>query len=201
MGQRFQVVIKYLENEYIEGKSVSIVKRAMYHNQWCYGRLPIFALSRIVQFHVNAREEYKLNKEQGIYIRDFVRTIQDLMSVDYRRGSIQNFFLLDDSEYGMDSSDNNDGWLLLDFTKEDSIYYSFIAGDETLGLSYDKERAYTPINANKYFNYYKFNQISYYRNNGESEKNINEWLEEIREAIKIINNNTVLLDLIKRMGA
>jgi hypothetical protein len=153
MGQRHQLIVKYNEITYKKGEKISEIKKVCFHNQWCFGRLPIFYLSSIADFNSNQTDiKYELNNSEFIRY-NLLDIIQKLWGASPRFGIVNNNTDFNCGDIGMLETDNNNGWTLLDLTRDDAIYYCFIAGCEEEDKDTYEKLSFRPLTGKEYHSF------------------------------------------------
>lgn len=193
MGQRHQTLIRYRNREVKDNDEINI---CTIHNQNGYGRLPIYALGKIAMFNKhNTRTEKvaknfrSLTDDTCCYI-DKIQTILSLISTDYIDGLISSYRRYadegEDEFVPMGYCDNNDGFLLIDLTKDShKIHYAFVSGDCDWDSTV-KETKYKVIDGKTYFKYYK----SWYENYD----NADDIYKRVDDFLKFIDENCILMN-------
>ena len=148
MGQRHQIF--YLDDQ----------RQFVYHNQWCYGTLPLRLVKRVIDYQTKTDDTIRLGYNTD---REMVRAI---ISCDPSKGFYSNSFDVtdehkrDDHIY-LDAGDNNDGITIIIANKDSKqIAYCFMFIDSTkyyeafVPLSaYEYVRAYYEPNDQKWTNW------------------------------------------------
>jgi len=156
MGQRSQIIAKYN----VGGKP----KRVMLYNQWLYGEFFGRAFKNILDYEKGALESVKLSTDD---VYDFESRLMGIVNVDIKNGVFRGFHN-EGARHGMEDMDNNNGWLLLDFTG-DTPKYGFVGGYEELAEIHpddeDFELDYKIVDYATYWGYSAKSTIDYRREN------------------------------------
>lgn len=151
MGQRHQIYIFHHMAK--EDKPTCTA----FHNQWCYGSLPLRHVQRLARYQKAADKYSRLSSDSYESQAD---KLQAILSCDPRDGFFQNHMditsevKLDNGSIDPDMGDNNDGITIIYIPKNSKrIKYCFMninCGDSTIS----KAPVKVPLNANAYAHLY-----------------------------------------------
>jgi hypothetical protein len=151
MGQRHQIYCFY----YARGKdNKQELTCTAFHNQWCYGSLPLRHVQRLAKFQKNADKSICFSP--NFSIGGEVDKLKCILSVDVNTGYYQHYLdvsgeaikkLKSGIKVDPDTGDNNDGITIVLFPRDSKrIKYCFTESLENK----------TPLSAKEYaLNYYK----------------------------------------------
>jgi hypothetical protein len=184
MGQRHQVYV------FVTDKNNGNVRAYAYHNQWCYGTLPLRHLARIVKFQKKAQE---YNDIGGSCHDDETDKIAAILALDIEEASYGHYFsiinevtekdtdgCIDFNTVDPSRGDNNDGITVIRIDgKTKKVQYCFMnvgEGDGTI-LAAPKGK---PLSAKEYVSLY-------YKEGSEKWKGL-----DVAKWLKAIGKTTVL---------
>lgn len=150
MGQRHQV--------FVVSKDKEETKYHAFHNQWCYGTLPLRHLKRVIQYQAKTDDTFRLGSRYSTDT-DMIRAI---LSCDPSEGFYSNYFdvlsehINKKGQVCLTCGDNNDGITIIvaDGSKRISYCFMFIGDfhDKVKGdLIYE---SMTPLSAEEYVSAY-----------------------------------------------
>lgn len=144
MGQRHQIF--YLDDDQ---------RQFVYHDQWCYGTLPLRLVKRVIDYQTKTEETGRL----GYYNTDS-EMVRAIISCDPSKGFYSNSFDVTDEHKReghiyLDAGDNNDGITIIIANKNSKqIAYCFMFIDEN-----EFYEPFVPLSAREYVRaYYEPNE-------------------------------------------
>lgn len=153
MGQRHQIYCFVKQKNYSKKKDT--IHQIAFHNQWCFGTLPLGHLERIIRFQTNANIYSFLGSEfsEG----ELFEKIKMILSCDPHEGFFQHYSNItnevrDEISMHPEQGDNNDGITIIHINKE-QIQYCFMnigEGDSTIMKAPPK----LPLSAEDYVKLY-----------------------------------------------
>jgi len=155
MGQRHQVYAIFNTSVHRSMKP----KMLAYHNQWCYGSLPLHHVERVLAFNENTEKYSKFTSAELDNAFDPKESFEACLSCDPHEGFYSRYISITDevtTENTADprKGDNNDGITVFDFrNKGDKIKYCFMnigPGDSSIL----KTSAFIPLSATEYAELY-----------------------------------------------
>jgi hypothetical protein len=179
MAQRHQIYIFY--DPWQNDKGIQCIA---FHNQWCYGSLPLRHTYRFAKFQKNADEENRISAKSHT---DIIEKFQALLSLDLENGfyhytfDITSEVINKKSGIDPDKGDNNDGITIIYVPKDATkIKYCFMnIGDGDSAVMKAPPRI--PLSARQYAKLYY-------------EKGSKKWKGfGIEKYIKYLNKNAQLL--------
>ena len=197
MGQRHQVYV-FTTNK--EGKE----KAYAYHNQWCYGTLPLRHLNRVIRFQKKAQEYLGI----GESYQDETDKIQAILSLEIEEGYYGGYFSIIEEVAEVNKTekngytckevnyktidpncgDNNDGITIIHIDAKRKVSYCFMVLSECDEEGLEKAKPNIPLSAKEYVSLY-------YKKGGENWKGL-----DVDKVIKAIGNTKLLtLEQCKRL--
>lgn len=107
MGQRHQIYVFYHNSKYVQD-APGALKCIAFHNQWCYGTLPLQNVKRFIKFQSKANEYTQISLSEGMDGND-PEKIRMILSLDVANG---NFSCIHDVTQEVTTEE---GWINPDF--------------------------------------------------------------------------------------
>lgn len=165
-----------------------------WHNQWCFGRLPLEHLCRLLRYE-KATDQSITSSEK---YRDVQKFITFILSTDLEEGVIHGYsditseVTLKDSELSFLLGDNNDGITIIDAREKPLKYcYLFYPYDEESTV---RDHMMRPLSAEEYFDQYRSEYTPGPVQNYASK------MPKVLKAINMINKQAQLLTLEQLAG-